>query len=61
MGHYEDKVYHILEEVNRLGVNKEFDILTDKLRDDHPHIDTRDLFEMALDEIKGHSKDNTDE
>ena len=52
MGHYEDKVYYILGEVNRLGVQKEFDELTDNLRDDHPHMDTRDLFEMALNKIK---------
>ena len=61
MGHYEDKLYFILEEVNRLGVTKEFDRITDRLREEHPYIDTRDLFEMGLNEIKGRTKDNTNE
>ena len=61
MGHYEDKLYFVLEEVNRLGVHKEFDTLTTELRDEHPYMDTRDLFEMAINEIKGRSKDNTSE
>ena len=57
MGHWEDKLYFILEEVNRLGVNKEFDKETDRLRETYPHMETRDLFEKALSNITG-SKDN---
>ena len=60
MGHWEDKLYHILEEVNHLGVNKDFDKETDRLRDLHPHMETRDLFEKALNNFTG-SKDSKDE
>ncbi len=60
MGHWEDKLYFILEEVNRLGVNKEFDKETDRLRETYPHMETRDLFEKALSNITG-SKDNNNE
>ena len=61
MGHWEDKLYHVLAEVNRLGVQKEFDKITDRLREEYPHMETRDLFEMGLHEIKGRSIDNTNE
>ena len=60
MGHWEDKLIHIMEEVNRLGVNKQFDKETNRLRDEHPHMETRDLFEKALNNITG-SKDNNNE
>ena len=61
MGHFEDKLWFVMEEVNRLGVQKEFDKITDRLREEHPHMETRDLFEMGLHEIKGRSIDNTNE
>ena len=60
MGHWEDKLYHILEEVNRLGVHKRFDKESERLREEHPHMDTRDLFELALSNVTG-NKDNTNE
>ena len=61
MGHFEDKLWFIMEEVNRLGVQKEFDKITDRLREENPYMETRDLFEMGLNEIKGRSTDNTNE
>ena len=60
MGHFEDKLFYIMEEVNRLGVNKDFDKETTRLRDLHPHMETRDLFEKALSNITD-SKDNNNE
>ena len=52
MGHWEDKIYYILEEVSRLDIANKFNEETDKLREEHPHMDTRDLFELALNNIK---------
>ncbi len=58
MGHWEDKVYHILEDVGRLGVQKEFDKETDRLRAQNTYMETRDLFELALANIlKNKDKD----
>jgi len=61
MGHFEDKLYFILEEVNRLGVNKDFDKETDRLRDLHPHMETRDMFELALTNIRDKKDNKKDE
>ncbi len=61
MGHWEDKLWDVMNEVNRLGVQREFNRVTDRLREENPHIETRDLFEMGLNEIKNRTKDNTDE
>jgi len=52
MGHYEDKVYHVLQEVQRLRIQRKFDKMVNALRKKHPNIETRDLFEMALNKIK---------
>ncbi len=52
MGHFEDKLWFVMEEVNRLGVGKKFDKETDRLRTEHPYMETRDLFEKALNNIK---------
>ena len=60
MGHWEDKLIYVMEEVNRLGVNKAFDEETSRLRDLYPHMETRDLFEKALNTITG-NKDNNNE
>tara|TARA_R100000008_G_scaffold68721_1_gene45989 strand:+ start:3205 stop:3378 length:174 start_codon:yes stop_codon:yes gene_type:complete len=52
MGHFEDKLWFVMEEVNRLGVGKKFDKETDRLRGEYPYMETRDLFEKALNNIK---------
>jgi len=52
MGHFEDKLWFVMEEVSRLGVGKKFDKETDRLRTEHPYMETRDLFEKALNNIK---------
>ncbi len=52
MGHFEDKLWFVMEEVNRLGVGKKFDKETDRLRAEYPYMETRDLFERALVNIK---------
>ena len=59
MGHFEDKLYFIFEEVKRLGVQKAFNKETDRLRDLHPHMETRDMFELALNNIQN-KKDNNE-
>ncbi len=57
MGHWEDKIIYVMEEVNRLGVQEEFNKETDRLRDSHPYMETRDLFEQALNNIRKDTDD----
>ena len=54
MGTYEDLYYEITEEVEKLGLRKEFDKKLKELRNDdkYKYIEIRDRWQIALKEIK---------
>jgi hypothetical protein len=60
MGTYEDLFYEITEEVEKLGLRKEFDKKLKALRDDdkYKYSEIRDRWQIALKEIKEEQKKN---
>tara|TARA_Y100000389_G_scaffold198237_1_gene234360 strand:- start:1005 stop:1193 length:189 start_codon:yes stop_codon:yes gene_type:complete len=60
MGTYEDLFYEITEEVEKLGLRKEFDKKLKALRNDdkYKYSEIRDRWQIALNEIKEEHKKN---
>ena len=54
MGHYEDTIYFIYEEVEKMGMRKEFDKQMKKMKDQskHKHKSMNEKYEYALRRIK---------
>ena len=54
MGTYEDLYYEITEEVEKLGLRKEFDKKLKDLRNDdkYKYIEIRDRWQVALQQVK---------
>ena len=60
MGTYEDLFYEITEEVEKLGLRKEFDKKLKELRNDdnYKYHEVRDRWQVALQQIKEEQKNN---
>tara|TARA_R110002020_G_scaffold394515_3_gene604538 strand:+ start:2020 stop:2322 length:303 start_codon:yes stop_codon:yes gene_type:complete len=60
MGHWEDRIYEIHEELNKHGLNKKFEAQLKKMNDQdkHRYRDTRERWIYAHDKVMKNFKDN---